>query len=144
MLTTACSSKKEESHHAHVDTDLLETTSSSEVMPAFLSNQPDEVRSVYRLAAVAEDLLQWIPCYCGCGESQGHKSNFNCFIQEIKDDGSVIWTDHGTRCGVCLQIAVQSAQMKKQGASYPEIRSQIDETYKSGFGKPTDTPMPPA
>ncbi|WP_307554105.1 PCYCGC motif-containing (lipo)protein [Paenibacillus sp. V4I5] len=25
---------------------------------------------------------------------------------------SVIWDDHGTRCGVCLQIAVQSIKPK--------------------------------
>ncbi|MFD2330111.1 PCYCGC motif-containing (lipo)protein [Cohnella sp. GCM10020058] len=141
LFTLACSFNKEESH-AHADTDLLETTSSSEVLPAFLSNQPDEVRTVYQLAAVAEDILQWIPCYCGCGEGQGHKNNFNCFIKEKNDDGSVIWTDHGTRCGVCLQIAVQSARMKQLGATDKEIRTFIDETYKSGYGKPTDTPMP--
>lgn len=143
LFAAACSSSKEESH-AHADTDLLETTSSAEVLPAFLSSQPDEVRTVYQLAAATEDILQWIPCYCGCGEGHGHKNNFNCFIKQTNDDGSILWTDHGTRCGVCLQIAVQSAQMKQQGATNIEIREYIDETYKKGFGKPTKTPMPPA
>ncbi|WP_217595152.1 PCYCGC domain-containing protein [Cohnella sp. GbtcB17] len=144
LFASACASKKENSHaHEHTDTDLLETTSSSELQPAFLSGQPDEVRTVYRIAAAAKDILEWIPCYCGCGESAGHRSHYNCFIQQTNDDGSVIWTDHGTRCGVCLQIAVQSAQMKQKGASNKEIRTFIDETYKTGFGKPTDTPMPP-
>jgi hypothetical protein len=97
---------------------------------------------VYQLAGQSTELLQWIPCYCGCGESVGHKSNMNCFIKEVKSDGSVVWDDHGTRCNVCLQIAVQSVKMKSEGKTDKEIRQFIDNTYKKGYAKPTDTPMP--
>ena len=83
-----------------------------------------------------------MPCYCGCGESAGHKSNLNCFIQEKREDGSIVWDDHGTRCLVCLEIAVQSAQLHKEGKSLKEIRQFIDDTYKEGYAKPTPTDMP--
>jgi hypothetical protein len=32
--------------------------------------------------------------------------------------------------------------MKKQGKSVQEIRKFIDEKYKEGYAKPTQTPMP--
>ena len=92
--------------------------------------------------ASATDIIKWMPCYCGCGESAGHGSNLNCFIDEIREDGSVVWDDHGTRCQVCLEIAVQSVKMTQEGKSLKEIREFIDENYKEGYAEPTDTPMP--
>jgi hypothetical protein len=148
LFTVACSAKEasnqgEDAHQAtHADTDLLETTSSADILPKFLSNQPENIRLVYQLVSKTEDILQWIPCYCGCGEGHGHKNNFNCFIKETSKDGTVVWTDHGTRCGVCLQIAVQSAQMKQKGSTTKEIRIIIDGMFKKGYAKPTDTKMP--
>lgn len=147
LILSACSSNKEvphseEPHESHSTGDLQEKTASADVLPTFLDGQPEQLRIVYQIAGQATDLLQWIPCYCGCGESVGHKSNLNCFIKEVNEDGSIVWDDHGTRCGVCLEIAVTSAKMKSEGKSDKEIRNFIDETYKTGYGKSTDTPMP--
>lgn len=66
----------------------------------------------------------------------------NCFVKKINEDGSVVWDDHGTRCGVCLEIAAESMKMKQEGKSIKEIRNYIDEKYKEGYAKPTKTPMP--
>ncbi|TDF99880.1 hypothetical protein E1757_08175 [Paenibacillus piri] len=144
---TACTSAKETAHtgHAaaeHAQGDLQEKTASLQELPQFLKNQREEIRLVYQIAGTHAKLLQHIPCYCGCGESVGHQSNKNCFIKEINQDGSVVWDDHGTRCGVCLNIAVESARLNKDGLSDKEIRDYIDGKYKSGFAKPTPTPMP--
>lgn len=114
-----------------------------EDLPGFLDNQSDTVQLAYRAAAVIRDTLQWIPCYCGCGESAGHKSNLNCFIHEVKPDGSVVWDDHGTRCGVCVQIVLNSAQMKAEGKSDADVREAIDASYHNGYAAPTDTSLPP-
>ncbi|GIP23876.1 PCYCGC motif-containing (lipo)protein [Paenibacillus sp. J22TS3] len=122
--------------------DLQEKTASLDKLPAFLSQASAEVKSGYVTAASVSDILSSIPCYCGCGESAGHKSNLNCFISEINKDGSVLWDDHGTRCGVCLETAKTTAEMKKQGKSLKEIRRIIDEQYKEGYAPPTPTPMP--
>lgn len=142
---TACG-KKEASNEPHTHRtasgDLQETTSSLKNPPAFLNNQVKQIGLVYQLAAQNTDLLQWIPCYCGCGESAGHRSNLNCFIKEVKTDGSVVWDDHGTRCGTCMEIAVISAKLKQEGKSAKEIRAMIEQTYKQGYAKPTNTPMP--
>jgi len=133
-------------HHASYapNGDLREATASTAELPTFLDGQSEAVRVAYQVAGTLDDTLQWIPCYCGCGDSAGHRSNLNCFVHEIRDDGTVEWDDHGTRCGVCVQIAMESAQLKQQGKSNLEIRQYIDGKYEQGYAKPTDTPMPAA
>lgn len=136
--------QSETSHdgHTHVSGDIQEETAGANILPSFLDNQSENIRLVYQIAGQSTDILEWIPCYCGCGESVGHKSNLNCFIQEKRENGTIVWDDHGTRCVVCLEIAVQSAKMHKDGMSLKEIRETIDDTYKNGYAKPTPTDMP--
>ena len=83
-----------------------------------------------------------MPCYCGCGDAAGHESNLNCFIAEVREDGSILWDDHGTRCQVCVDIAVESVKLYQDGKTIKEIRHIIDEKYKEGYAKPTPTKMP--
>lgn len=152
LVLAACSQKeesKEENEHmehdhvTHLDNgDIQETTSSTDVLPEFLNEQSEDMQLIYQAAAKANDVLKWMPCYCGCGDSAGHKSNFNCFVDEIKENGEVVWDDHGTRCAACLETAVTSIKMVQEGKSLTEIREAIDEAYKEGYAKPTDTPMP--
>lgn len=149
LIISACGSSKpadtSDEHTEdglHANGDIQELTASADVLPSFLDSQREEIRMVYGIAGQAADILEWMPCYCGCGESAGHKSNMNCFIKDINADGSILWDDHGTRCGVCLQIAVESVKLKQDGKSLKEIRTFIDEKYKKGYAKPTDTKMP--
>ncbi|GAA4722181.1 PCYCGC motif-containing (lipo)protein [Brevibacillus fulvus] len=133
-------------HAAHTayapNGDLLETTASLDQLPSFLDHLDPQIVEAYKVAAANQDLLKTMPCYCGCGESAGHQHNGNCFIKEVNQDGSVVWDDHGTRCGTCMEIAVVSSQMKAEGKSAVEIRQFIDNAFKEGFAKPTPTPMP--
>ncbi len=152
LVLSACGQKGHMDHEEHdlahgeqrqlPNGDLQEMTASANVLPSFLDDKPEDMRLVYQVAGTATDILDYMPCYCGCGESAGHGSNTNCFIDEIREDGSVVWDDHGTRCLVCLEIAVQSVQMTQEGKSLKEIREFIDETYNEGYAAPTDTPMP--
>lgn len=124
--------------HQHVvaSGDLQEATSGREVLPSFLNEASQKVTVAYQAAALLPEALQQIPCYCGCGESAGHKSNFNCFIAEIKED-EIVWDDHGTRCGICVDTALKTAAMLEEGKTPEEIRAAIDELYGEGFGEPT-------
>ncbi|WP_411736805.1 PCYCGC motif-containing (lipo)protein [Priestia megaterium] len=157
IVSTACSSSStseetaskektnatEKEHQQHSETvsgDIREETASNEVLPEFLKDQSEDMQVIYVNAAQNKELLEKIPCYCGCGESAGHKNNYDCFIHENKEDGKVVWDDHGTKCGVCLEIAVQSVSDLKAGKSIKQIRQSIDEKYKSGYAKPTPTP----
>ncbi|MGG0655234.1 PCYCGC motif-containing (lipo)protein [Rummeliibacillus pycnus] len=138
--------KEQSNHGSHQHTlangDLQEETASANKLPSFLDNQSEDLKLVYTAAGQATEVLKWMPCYCGCAESANHKSNLNCFIKKVKDDGSVVWDDHGTRCIVCVEIAVKSIKQAQEGASLKEIRKQIDNDYKEGYAKPTSTPMP--
>ncbi|MEK4626308.1 PCYCGC motif-containing (lipo)protein [Priestia sp. FSL P4-0332] len=129
IVSTACSSSN-----------TSEETASNEVLPEFLKDKPEEVQTIYANAAQNKELLENIPYYCGCGESTGDKNNYDCFIHENKRDGKVVWDDHGTKCGVCLEIAAQSVPDLESGKSIKQIRQSIDEKYKSGYAKPTPTP----
>ena len=122
--------------------DLREVTASADTLPSFLDDKPEDMRLIYQVAGRATEIIEWMPCYCGCGESADHESNMNCFIDEMRDDGTVVWNDHSTRCQVCLDIAVNSVYMTQEGKSLEEIRKTIDETYKEGYAEPTNTPMP--
>ncbi len=146
FLLAACGAKEEvhdeNDGHLHINGDIQEETASADILPSFLDAQPENVRLTYQIAGQATDILEWMPCYCGCGASVGHRNNLNCFIQEVKDGGAIVWDDHGTRCLVCLEIALQSAKMYKEGMNLQEIRQTIDEMYKEGYEKPTNTPFP--
>ena len=48
-----------------------------------------KVQETYRFAVANQDLLQWMPCFCGCRE-WGHTSNASCYVEEVRDDGSVL------------------------------------------------------
>jgi hypothetical protein len=47
------------------------------------------IQETYRFAVANQDLLQWMPCFCGCGE-WGHTSNASCYVQKVRNDGSVL------------------------------------------------------
>jgi len=147
LVLSACgkeaTKENHEGHTEHIENgDIQETTVSADVLPAFLDNQSEDMKLVYQVSAKAQDVLKWMPCYCGCGDSAGHMSNFNCFVHEIKENGEVVWDDHGTRCAACLETAVMAINMTQQGKSLEEVRNAIDEAFKEGYAAPTDTPMP--
>jgi hypothetical protein len=47
---------------------------------------PQHTQDMYRYAARNRDVLQYIPCFCGC-VSGGHASNFDCYVREVYPDG---------------------------------------------------------
>lgn len=120
--------------------DIREETQGADKLPDFLKEKPGEMQLIYASAANHKELLEGIPCYCGCADSAGHKDNYDCFVNENKENGAVVWDDHGTKCGVCQDIATQSIQEYENGKDIKEIRSMIDEQYKEGYPEPTPTP----
>ncbi|KXG09786.1 PCYCGC motif-containing lipoprotein [Anoxybacillus rupiensis] len=147
LLVSACSTEKakDQDHQQHAKTyttssgDIRETTKSVDHLPSFLNSYDENMAVLYQQAAQHRELLESIPCYCGCGQSAGHKNNYDCFVYENKKDGTVVWDDHATKCGVCLEIAAESITAYEQGKSISEIRSMIDAKYKEGYAEPTPT-----
>ncbi|MFG6150544.1 PCYCGC motif-containing (lipo)protein [Halobacillus sp. B23F22_1] len=129
--------------HSHETTeggDIREETSSYEVLPAFLEEKHEDIQNIYVAVAQNKDLLEHIPCYCGCGETVGHRDNYDCFVHENREDGSLVWDDHGTKCGVCLEIAAQAIVDYQEGKSIKDIRDNIDQQYENREVEPTPTP----
>jgi len=60
-----------------------------DVWPDFFPTVSADVQEAYRYAVVNYDTLRWMPCFCGCG-ANGHASNFDCYVREVRDDGSVL------------------------------------------------------
>jgi hypothetical protein len=73
--------------------DLLETIPPGE-LPSFARKGGSKVETVYRYAAANGDSLQYIPCFCGCGNI-GHRHNADCYVAERFPDGRITYTSHG-------------------------------------------------
>lgn len=57
-------------------------------LPVSMSSAPAEVQAIYEFAARRPDVLHYLPCFCGCWRA-GHKSNYDCFVDGIRDGGFV-------------------------------------------------------
>ena len=66
--------------------------------PLPMTGQPaagtiEEARALYAFAAKRSDILQYIPCYCGC-EREGHRSNEDCYVRGRTATGAPHWDGH--------------------------------------------------
>lgn len=102
----------------------------------------DAVRAAYEFAARHPEVLEYIPCFCGCGH-EGHKSNENCFVKSRGPGNAIVWDEHGVGCGVCLDVGRDAMRMYASGASVSEIRAVIDRQYAANQQSRTPTPLPP-
>ena len=100
------------------------------------------VQAVYEFAARHPDVLQYVPCYCGC-ERAGHRGNHDCFVRSRDANGRVTWDSHGTECTICIDVARDAMLMFNSGASVTQIRTAIDQKWGSRFPSHTPTPDPP-
>lgn len=53
-----------------------------------------EIQEAYRFALANQDVLEKIPCYCGCG-SIGHMNNYMCYVRSGSTNGPVVFDYHG-------------------------------------------------
>lgn len=73
--------------------DLLETVPQGQ-LPSFAQQTSPKVQEAYRYAVGHGDLLQYIPCFCGCGKI-GHRHNADCYVAERLPGGRITFTNHG-------------------------------------------------
>jgi hypothetical protein len=102
------------------------------------------VQQVYEFAARHPEVLQHVPCYCGC-ERIGHGGNHDCFVKGRAVDGRITeWEPHGIGCQVCIDVGRDAMMLFNSGASVTAIRDAIDKKYRSHFPSATPTPLPSA
>jgi hypothetical protein len=90
----------------------------------------------YTYATKNPEVLEQIPCYCGCGGHSGHRFLRDCFIH---DD----WTydEHGRYCDVCIGEAMKVQSYLAEGKTLKEARALIDKEYGARYADGrTDTP----
>jgi hypothetical protein len=97
-------------------------------MPAEVQKAPVAVQQGYQFAVANPELLQQIPCYCGCG-AVGHTSNYACYVKEVGEDGAITFDSHSLGCSICVDITQDVMRMVREGKPAPEIRAAIDATY---------------
>ena len=101
-----------------------------------------EARDAYEFAPARPDILQYLPCYCGCGPIVSHTSELDYFIDGIEADGTVRFDDHGYSCHICVQIARDAERLLGEGKTLSQVRAYIEQAY-SEKGPATNTPWPP-
>ena len=113
-------------------------------IPHMVPRSPEVVTAAYEFAARNPDILEYIPCFCGC-DSAGHTGNADCFVQSRNEDGSVqSWEPHGMACLVCIDVARDAMQLNAAGGSVRDIRSAVDGKYLPRATRQTPTPAPPS
>lgn len=104
---------------------------------------PEVVRDAYIFAAQRPDILEYVPCFCGC-ETAGHTRNADCFVASRNEDGTVReWDTHGMACTICVDVARDAMQLSASGASTVDIRAAVESKY-AAYPRQTSTPSPPA
>lgn len=98
------------------DESTIATKAADVLSPTIFSDA--KARAAYQVAKDIPDVLEQLPCFCGCMTSFGHKNNLFCF----KDQ-------HGSGCEICQDIALDARKMHDQGMSIAQIQENIRAKY---------------
>jgi hypothetical protein len=111
---------------------------SLDAMPQEVQHAPQGVQESYQFALANPEILQRLPCYCGCG-GMGHTSNYSCYASSLPG-GEVQFDGHALGCSICVDITLDAMRMLKEGRALAEIRTYVDVEY-SKYG-PSNMPPP--
>lgn len=104
------------------------TMASMDGMPAEVKSAPVTVQQAYQFAVANPDIMQHIPCYCGCG-AMGHTSNYACYVSDVDAQGNINYDTHALGCSICVDITQDTMRLLRQGKTLPEVRLYVDQTY---------------
>ncbi len=102
-------------------------------LPSYAYTNPITLKA-YKYATEHPEILEQIPCYCGCGGHSGHRFLRDCYIH---DD----WTydEHASFCDVCVGEAIKVQSYLAAGKTLKEARALIDEEFSKKGGERTNT-----
>lgn len=111
--------------------------------PAFVHQAHERTQAAYAYALARPDVLEWLPCYCGCG-AMGHRSNLDCFLLPREEPGDPLaFEEHGSYCDVCVETALMADEMLRSGSTLIQVRAAVDARF-GGLAPGTPTELPPA
>ncbi|MBI5943616.1 MAG: hypothetical protein HY864_04550 [Chloroflexi bacterium] len=106
-------------------------------MPMDVQSAPVAVQEAYQFNTANPDIMQDIPCYCGCSDI-GHTSNYDCYVSDVDASGKITFDNHALGCSICVDITQDVMRMLNDGKSPQDARAYIDATY-SKYG-PSNIP----
>ena len=127
---TACSTQSQ-SGEIHLN------MASIDHMPHEVQSAPITVQEAYQFNVANTDVMEDIPCYCGCG-NVGHTSNYDCYVSQVDDKGNITFDNHALGCSICVDITQDVMRMLREGKTPQEARAYVDATY-SKYG-PSNIP----
>ncbi|PLR83019.1 hypothetical protein CVD25_10050 [Bacillus canaveralius] len=79
--------REQEHNHAEQEQPKLEYVIGSNDWSAIMDyTDSKEILEAYQFAVEHPEVLNYMPCYCGCYEEDGHTSNTNCFVDSVDGD----------------------------------------------------------
>lgn len=113
------------------------TTTNQLKLPSFAYKDAMTLKA-YTYATKHPEMLEQIPCYCGCGghgseasDGKAHRFLRDCFINDNWQ-----YDEHGSNCDTCLALASKTQDYLAAGKTLKEARELIDREYQ---GKYPDT-----
>lgn len=90
VVLSACSNQKESTYAVDESLEGLaynmnEQKWSPEMAGILKQMDNPIVADTYKMAMEHSEVLDHMPCYCGCFESSGHESNTHCFLDGVND-----------------------------------------------------------
>lgn len=61
------------------------------VWPDYVLDAGPAIKRLYEFQVENGDLMRYMPCFCGCGSTAGHRSNRDCYVKDVNADGSVVF-----------------------------------------------------
>ena len=59
--------------------------------PSFVTDGDPEVQRLYEFQVTHGELMRYMPCFCGCGQGDGHRNNRDCYVESVGSDGTVVF-----------------------------------------------------
>jgi len=97
-------------------------------MPSEVRSAPTTVQESYQFAFANPEILEQVPCYCGCG-AMGHTSNYSCYAEGTDASGETIFDGHALGCTICVDITQDTMRLLKQDKSIADIQVYVDQRY---------------
>ena len=120
------SSEPKEEHASHSQQgDIQETTKGIDTLPTFLDKLDPQMKEIYTVAGKNAELLNWIPCYCGCA----------CY------DTQPVWLNRQSKCRKADQFCKHSNR-KLNTAACAALTEQSDYSRVPRENSFSNTPFP--
>ncbi|MCZ7356355.1 MAG: PCYCGC motif-containing lipoprotein [Candidatus Methanoperedens sp.] len=110
-------------------------------LPSFAYTNPITLKA-YKYATEHPEILEQIPCYCGCGSHGSEASDYrpHRFLRDCYINDNWQYDEHASFCDVCVGEATKVQEYLAEGKTLTEARALIDQEYSKIGAMMTNTP----